>query len=249
MNQEARFAKTLEELKDVAALQGNYVTKEQIEEAFADFELDENRFELIADYLKQCKIGIDEPVNPDDYLSDEEKNYLDNYLEELALLKPLSESRKRAVSMSAMAGDKDAQNKLIEVFLPQVIDIAKLYAGQGVFLEDLIGEGNMAVTLGVQMLGCLEKVEEVDGMIGKMIMDSMETFIEENASTHQEEKKLSDKVNKVADAARELAEEMHREVTVEELAAETGLSKKAILEAIKLSGAGIEYLESNEIKE
>lgn len=249
MNQEALFAKTLEELKETASLQGNYVTKEQIEEAFASFELDEGRFGLISDYLKQCKIGIDQPVNMDDYLSEEEKSYLDNYLEELALLETLSESEKRAVSMSAMAGDKEAQNKLIEVFLPQVVDIARLYAGQGVYLEDLIGEGNMAVTLGVLMLGCLETVEEVDGMLGKMIMDAMESYIEENASAHQQEKKLSDKVNQVADAAKELAEEMQREVTPEELAAETGFSLKAIREAVDLSGSKIEYLDTKGSKE
>ncbi len=249
MNQEALFAKTLEELKETASLQGNFVTREQIEEAFVSFELDEGRLGLISDYLKQCKIGIDEQVNMDDYLSEEEKSYLDNYLEELALLETLSESEKRAVSMSAMAGDKDAQNKLIEVFLPQVIDIAKLYAGQGVYLEDLIGEGNVAVTLGVQMLGCLETVEEVDGMLGKMIMDAMEQYIQENALAHQEEKKLSDKVNQVADAAKELAEEMQREVTPEELAAETRFSLKTIREAVDLSGSKIEYLDTKGMKE
>ena len=39
-----------------------------------------------------------------------------------------------------MAGDADAKHRMIEIFLPQVAEIAKLYAGQGVFLEDLIGE-------------------------------------------------------------------------------------------------------------
>lgn len=249
MNQEVLFAKTLEELRDMASLQGNFVTREQIEEAFAAFALDENRFALIEEYLKERKIGIGEPVNPDDYLSTEEKNYLDIYLEELALLQVLSEGEKRAVCMSAIAGDNDAQNKLIEIFLPQVVDIAKLYAGQGVFLEDLIGEGNMALTMGVKMLGCLEKAEEVDGMLGSMIMEAMEDLIQENATAGKEEKKLSEKVNQVADAARELAQELQREVTVEELAAETGLSKKAIMKAVKLTGNTIEYLKAEEMKE
>lgn len=249
MNQETLFAKTLEELKETAALQGNVVTKEQITEAFTQFTLDEKRLALVEDYLKQCKIGIGEPVNFQDYLSEEEKNYLENYLSELALLEPVSEGERYAVAMSAIAGDKDAQNKLIEVFLPQVVDIAKLYAGQGVYLEDLIGEGNMAVTLGVQMLGCLEKAEEADGMLGKMIMDAMEAFIEENVEAHHQEQKLSDKVNKVADAARELAEELGKDVTPEELAAETGLSLRAIKAAVDLSGGKIEYLDTKGITE
>lgn len=249
MKQEVQFAKALEELKDTASLQGNFVTKEQIEEVFADFKLDEERFGFICDYLKQCRIGIDEPVNPHDYLSEEEKSYLDNYLEELASLKEMSESERYAAAMSAMAGDKEAQHKLVEAFLPQVVEIAKLYAGQGVFLEDLIGEGNMAAVMGVQMLGCLEDAKEADGMLAKMIMDAMETFIGENVQAHQEEQKLSDKVNKVADAARELAEELQREVTAEELSAESGLSLKVIAEAVDISGGKIEYLQTKEIQE
>ena len=35
---------------------------------------------------------------------------------------------------------------LIEIHLADVAEIAKLYAGQGVLLEDLVGEGNLALS-------------------------------------------------------------------------------------------------------
>lgn len=93
-------------------------------------------------------------------------------------------------------------------------------------LEDLIGEGNVALAVGTTMLGCLEKPSEVQGMLGKLIMDAMETFIAENVENEKADQKVADKVNKVMDAAKELSELLRRKVTVEELAAESKMSEK-----------------------
>lgn len=244
MEKEILFAKTLEAVKQMAREQGNCVTKEQIEEAFAEMDLAEEQLELIVDYLQKHKIGIGEPMNPDDYLTEEEINYIDTYLEELQLLEEVSEGEREAITLSAMAGDIQAQKRLIEIYLPQVVEIAKLYSGQGVFMEDLIGEGNVAVAAGVSMLGCLEHAREAQGMLGKMIMDAMEDYISENMEESKADQKVLERVNKVADQARELAEELQRKVTIEELAEETKLSKEAILEAIRISGGNIEYIEA-----
>ncbi len=139
-----------------------------------------------------------------------------------------------------MAGESEAQQKLVQGYLKDVVDIAKLYTGQGVFLEDLIGEGNVALAMGVGMLGSLEKPSEAQGMLAKLMMDAMEDYIQENAASAKTDRKVTDKVNLVADKARELAEELHRKVTPEELARETGLSLKAIQDACRMSGFKIE---------
>ena len=54
-------------------------------------------------------------------------------------------------------------------------------------------------------------------MLAKMIMDAMEDYIAENASNEKADQKVVDKVNKVSLKAKELSEELHRKVTVEEL--------------------------------
>ena len=59
-----------------------------------------------------------------------------------------------------MAGESDAQQRLIHLYLPKVVDIARLYAGQGVFLEDLIGEGNVALHSAVEYLNELKQAEK-----------------------------------------------------------------------------------------
>ena len=242
-NQEVLFARTLEEVKKQAKEQQNCISEQQVRDAFEQLHLSEEQFSLVFDYLKKHKIGIDEPVDLDEYLSDEEMNYLEEYKKELAMLEEVSEGEKEATILSAMAGERDAQKKLISLYLPQVVEVSKLYSGQGVFLEDLIGEGNVALSMGVAMLGCLEHAKEAEGMLMKMVMDAMENCINENMQEADKDQKVVDRVNKVADKARELAAELHRKVTVEELAGESGMSEKTIREAMRMSGFAIEDLE------
>lgn len=241
-NKEILFAKTLEQVRKKAKEQGNCIAKEQVEEMFAPLALGEEQMNMVYDYLHQRKIGVGEPVDLDAYLEPEERNYLDAYLEALQELSEVSDGEREAITLSAMAGDVDARNRLIQLYLPEVAEIAKLYAGQGVYLEDLIGEGNVAVTAGVTMLGALEHASEAQGMLGKMIMDAMEDYIAQNAEEVKKDRKILDKVNKVAKAADELYEELQRKVTVEEVMQESGLSKRAIEDAIRMSGDKIDSL-------
>ena len=203
--------------------------------------------DMVYAYLHQRKIGIGEPMDPEEYLAEEEKDYLDHYLEELKALPEMTDGEREAVTLSAMAGDADAKNMLTQLYLPEVVEIAKLYAGQGVYLEDLIGEGNLAVSVGVTMLGALEHASEAQGMLGKMIMDAMEECIMQNAEEVKKDKKILDKVNKVARAADELYEELRRKVSVEEVMQETGLSRRTIEDAVRMSGNKIESLASHPV--
>lgn len=244
MNKEVLFAKTLEQVRALAKEQANCVSEEQVRDAFAELDLDNGQLQMVFDYLVKHKVGIGTPVNPDEYLSDEERDYLQDYLNELNQLPTYSAGEVEAYTISAMAGDSEAQNKLVEAYLKDVVEIAKLYAGQGVFLEDLIGEGNVALAFGVGMLGSLEKPSEAQGMLGKMMMDAMEEYIAENASNEKTDQKVVDKVNQVSDKAKELAEDLHRKVTIEELAQETGMSVKAITDAVRMSGFQIEFIEN-----
>ncbi len=244
MGREAEFTETLEKIKKKARAGQNFITKAEIEEAFSSLSLSAEQMEMVYAYLRENKIGIDEPADTDAYLEEEERNYLDAYLEALREIPTVTEGEREAITLSAMAGDRDAVEKLTQLMLPEVPQIAKLYAGQGVGLEDLIGEGNLALSLGVTMLGALEHADEAQGMLGRMIMDAMEDCIAENAAEGKKDQKIADKVNKVADAANALREELRRAVTVEELMEESGLSRKAIEDAIRISGGKIESITS-----
>lgn len=244
-NQQA-FAASLEQLKETARLQGNVLTGEQIREAFEKWQLDESQFALIYDYLNKNHIGIDEPIDEEDNLSREDVNFLDMYLSELKELPNVTDGEKRAVTMSALAGDKNAQAKLVEIYLPNVVEISRLYAGQGVLVEDLIGEGNVALSLAVTMLDCVEEIDEVEGFIVKMIMDAMEEYIGSDSDSRKIDEDVLNKVNEVNDKAKELYESLLRKVSVKEVADELGITQDEVNEAMELSANRIDYIEDKE---
>lgn len=242
MDQEVQFGKTLEAVKKKARANQNFITKAEVEEAFSALSLSDEQMEMVYDYLRQNKIGVDEPADVDALLPEEERNYLDSYLSALQAIPEVTEGEREVVTLSAMSGDTDAVKRLTELMLPEVPQIAKLYTGQGVSLEDLIGEGNVALSLGVTMLGALEHADEAQGMLGKIIMDAMEDCIAASAAEEKSDQKIADKVNRVADAANALQEELRRKVTVEELMEESGFSRKAIEDAVRISGGKIESI-------
>lgn len=67
------------------------------------------------------------------------------YLREISRIPLLSPAREALLAERAELGDKDARNHLIEANLRLVVSIAKKYVGQGLTLEDLIGEGNIGL--------------------------------------------------------------------------------------------------------
>ncbi len=86
-----------------------------------------------------------EPLQEADLGSLAQSDSLRLYLREISripLLSAVSESR---LAELAERGDRDARNHLIEANLRLVVSIAKKYVGQGLSLEDLIGEGNIGL--------------------------------------------------------------------------------------------------------
>lgn len=246
-NKEKEFAAILKNVTRTARENKNIITSEEVKEAFSDLELDEKQFEMVFEYLKSHKIGVDEEaVFTDEDLSDEEKNYLDDYIESLNALPRFSDGEKEAIAIAALAGEKDAQEKLISMYLPLVVDVARMYSEQGVFLEDLIGEGNVALTKGVTMLDAMGEPSEVESFLYKLMLDAMENIIQENLAEDTGSQKVLKLVQEVADKAKELADDLRRKVTVKELMDETGWDEDKIRSAIKFSGDNIEDLDSGE---
>ncbi len=243
MDRELKFAQTLEKVRRLAKEQENCIEKKQIEEAFAELGLTQEQLELVYDYLEKHHIGLGTPPDPEEHLSGQEQDYLAEYLEAVSGLARPADGQRKAMILSAMAGEALARQSLVEAYLGDVADIARLYAGQGVLLEDLIGEGNLALAMGVEGLGSLEDPEDAPGMLTRLVMDAMEACIAEAAQNRQTDAKLERKVNRVAEKARELAKEWGRKVTPQELAEEKGLSYDSILDALRASGFQIEDID------
>ena len=246
IQQEQLFLKKLQALVIRARKKKNTLTEEEIREYLRELNLSDVQMDQVKKYLAVQKIGIGKPLPFEEVITEEEHDYMEDYEAMIRSLPVLPEGVLEAVKISAMAGERDAQMTLIKVMLPKVIDISRLYAGQGVLMEDLIGGGNEALALGLTLLAPLERPAEVEGFLGKRLMDAMEDMIAANMDDKAADRAVEDKVNLVADKARELAAELMRKVTPEELAAEGELSLEEILDAVRFSGSRIEDLEYTE---
>lgn len=67
------------------------------------------------------------------------------YLKEINKIPLLTRKQEEEISRKAVAGDKEAQTKLVEANLRFVVNTAKKYQNQGLPLEDLISEGNIGL--------------------------------------------------------------------------------------------------------
>lgn len=243
MGQEEIFRKELAELVRLGKSQGNQLSEEQVKEAFPNSGIDESKISFIYEYLMQNKIAVEEEFDPEEVMSTEDKDFLAMFMEELEALPKVTEEEKKAVILSAMEDDEASRSRLLEMFLPKVAEIAKLYAGQGVLMEDLIGEGNVALAAAVSMTSCVDKPEEAEGFFAGMIMDAMEVLVSAEADEKEIDDKILEQVNRVAAAAEELYKELRRKITPEELAEETDLTVGEIEEAFRLSGEQIDTIE------
>ena len=129
-----------------------------------------------------------------------------------------------------------------------MVDVARMYSEQGVYLEDLIGEGNVALTKGVTMLDAVGEPSEVEPFLYKLMLDAMEEIIRDNLAEDAGMQKVLKLVQEVADKAKELSDDLRRKVTVSELMEETGWDEEKIREAIRFSGDNIEDLDSGNEK-
>src|SRR5690242_18924124 len=67
------------------------------------------------------------------------------YLSEISRIPLLSAHRELELARRVEVNDREARNKVIEANLRLVVSIAKRYVGEGLALEDVVGEGNIGI--------------------------------------------------------------------------------------------------------
>ena len=223
-------------------MQGGYLSEEQIEEVFPA--LTQEQRSLLLDFFKENHIGIGEALTDEELLDgEEESRFLQMYLDDLEEVELIDNDMKRVLIMNSLNGDTAAKERLTNCYLRNVVDIAKLYTNQGVGLADLIGEGNVALSLAMAALDSIEKPEDCDEMVSRSIMNAMEEAIGQENDQLEALQEMVEIVGKVLEKAKPLSTELRRKISIPELLGEGELTEDTIRDALRFSSDLREYIE------
>ena len=152
------------------------------------------------------------------------------YLKEIGQVKLLTADEEIELAKRVSEGDKKAKDRLTEANLRLVVSIAKKYSGRGLHILDLIQEGNT---------GLIRAVDKFDYTKGNKfstyatwwIRQAITRAIADQARTIRIPVHMVEVINKATRCNRKLVQELGREPTLEEIAAELNLPIEKIIEA------------------
>jgi RNA polymerase primary sigma factor len=156
------------------------------------------------------------------------------YLRQIGKVKLLTAEQEVSLAKRIERKDMEAKRKLTEANLRLVVSIARRYPGRGLSLLDLIQEGN---------LGLIRAVEKFDYRRGYKfstyatwwIRQAITRAIADQARTIRIPVHMVETINKLIRVQRQLLQDLGRDATPEEVAAEMGITPDRVREILKIS--------------
>lgn len=172
-----------------------------------------------------------EAIQESDLNSLAQSDSLRLYLREISRISLLTASREAVLAERAEQGDKDARNQLIEANLRLVVSIAKKYVGQGLSLEDLIGEGNIGLIRAVTKFD-YRKGFRFSTYATWWIKQAITRAILEGTRVVRLPVYIMEEVMRVKRMTRQLYQELGREPTPENIGVRLGMSSERVSELL-----------------
>ena len=242
-----KFTERLRELVAQGKKKKSILEIQEINDFFADMELEAEQMEKVFEYLEANNIDVlrissDDDLDVDmDVIMAEEADDVDMenidlsvpdgvsiedpvrmYLKEIGKVPLLSADREIELAQRMEEGDEDAKKELAEANLRLVVSIAKRYVGRGMLFLDLIQEGN---------LGLIKFSTYATWWIRQAITRA----IADQARTIRIPVHMVETINKLIRVSRQLLQELGREPLPEEIAKELDMPVERVREILKIS--------------
>ncbi len=249
-----QFMAKLTELLELAKKKKNMLEYQEISECFKEMNLNAEQFDEILEFLETHNIDVLRISDDDDediLLEEEDEVEVEQidlsvpdgvsiedpvrmYLKEIGKVPLLSAEEEIELAKRMELGDMEAKQRLAEANLRLVVSIAKRYVGRGMLFLDLIQEGN---------LGLIKAVEKFDYRKGYKfstyatwwIRQAITRAIADQARTIRIPVHMVETINKLIRVSRQLLQELGREPTPEEIAAEMNMPVERVREILKIS--------------
>lgn len=235
----------------------NVLEYQEITDYFADMALGEEQFDKIIETLEQNSVDILRITEEDDVdeeeiiLTEEDEVDVENldlsipdgisiedpvrmYLKEIGKVPLLTAEEEIELAQRMENGDQDAKKRLAEANLRLVVSIAKRYVGRGMLFLDLIQEGNLGLIKAVEKFDC-RKGFKFSTYATWWIRQAITRAIADQARTIRIPVHMVETINKLIRVSRQLLQELGREPTPEEIAAEMNLPVERVREILKIS--------------
>ena len=253
-----KFEEKLKELLALGKKKKNILEIQEINEIFADMELEPEQMEKVFEYLEGQNIDvlrINGDVDDDDDLEvviteedevDVEKIDLSvpdgisiedpvrMYLKEIGKVPLLSAEEEIELAKRMAEGDEDAKKRLAEANLRLVVSIAKRYVGRGMLFLDLIQEGNLGLIKAVEKFD-YEKGFKFSTYATWWIRQAITRAIADQARSIRIPVHMVETINKLIRVSRQLLQELGREPSPEEIAEELDMPVERVREILKIS--------------
>jgi RNA polymerase primary sigma factor len=160
---------------------------------------------------------------------------LNAYIREIAGFKPLSADAEKVLGRRIKEGDQEALQQLVEANLRFVVSYSKRYRGLGLSFLDLIHEGSLGLIEAAKRFDPERNVKFISYAVW-WVRQAIFHALAEHSRVFRLPQKLSGQISKVGNARQQLAVELERAPTTEEVAEKTDLTQAEVENLLRVSG-------------
>ena len=165
-------------------------------------------------------------------VTNREDKSLDKYLQDISKIPLITAEEEVELAQLIKKGNQQALDKLTKANLRFVVSVAKQYQNQGLKLPDLINEGNAGLVKAAKRFDETRGFKFISYAVW-WIRQAITRAIAEKGRTIRLPIHITEKLNKIKKAQRQLSQKLGRAATVSELAQELSLTPKQVREYLE----------------